>query len=52
VILMTAYGTPEVIQGALDLGVDRVIGKPFEMHDLSDMVVEAWASRQISAGRA
>ena len=47
VVLMTAYGTPEVIQGALDLGVDRVISKPFEMHDLSSMIVEAWAARQI-----
>jgi CheY-like chemotaxis protein len=52
VILMTAYGTPEVIQGALDLGVDRVISKPFEMHDLSGMVVETWASRQIPTEHA
>jgi DNA-binding response OmpR family regulator len=47
VILMTAFGTPEVIQGALDLGVDRVISKPFEMHDLSDVVVGACGSRQL-----
>jgi len=45
VILMTAYGTPEVIQEAIDLGVDRVIIKPFEMHDLSTLVAEAWRSR-------
>src|SRR5690242_18145707 len=25
IILMTAYGTPEVVQGALDLGVFRVV---------------------------
>ena len=52
VILMTAFGTPEVIQGALDLGVDRVISKPFDMHDVSEMVVETWASRQIPTKHA
>ncbi len=38
VILMTAYGTPEVMQGALDLGAFRVVGKPFEMNDLAALV--------------
>jgi two-component system response regulator HydG len=45
VILMTAYGTPEVTEGALDLGVCRVMSKPFEMHDLNGVLLEAWASR-------
>jgi DNA-binding NtrC family response regulator len=34
VILMTAYGTPEVTRGAYDLGVYAVLSKPFDMHDL------------------
>ena len=45
VLMMTAFGTPEVIEQALALGVSRVIEKPFEMHDLEAMVVEACAAR-------
>ena len=41
VILMTAFGTPEVIDGALDLGVHRVLHKPFEMHGLESLLREA-----------
>jgi len=41
VILMTAFGTPEVVQGALDLGAYCVLAKPFEMHDLAHLVAEA-----------
>jgi two-component system response regulator AtoC len=44
IILMTAYGTPEVLQGALDLGAYCVINKPFEMNVLSPLVTEAHAS--------
>jgi DNA-binding NtrC family response regulator len=44
VILMTAYGAPEVTNGALDLGVYRVVSKPFEMHDLKELLLEACAS--------
>ncbi|MBI3490856.1 MAG: response regulator [Acidobacteria bacterium] len=45
VILMTAFGTPEVVRGALDLGAFRVVSKPFEMHDLADLVAQANAAR-------
>lgn len=45
VILMTAFGTPEVVKGALDLGAFRVLHKPFEMDDLASVVLEAHASR-------
>ena len=45
IILMTAFGTPEVLQGALDLGAYRVINKPFEMHAVSPLVTQAHASR-------
>jgi DNA-binding NtrC family response regulator len=41
VILMTAFGSPEVVQGALDLGAYRVLSKPFEMQDLAHLVSEA-----------
>ena len=41
VILMTAFGTPEIVQAALDLGVYRVITKPFEMPELADLVSQA-----------
>jgi DNA-binding NtrC family response regulator len=42
---MTAFGTPEVVRGALDLGAYRVVNKPFEMQDLANLVAEAGASR-------
>lgn len=40
VILMTAYSTPEVAQGALDLGAVRVVNKPFEMSDVATLVAQ------------
>ncbi|HZT75911.1 MAG TPA: response regulator [Vicinamibacterales bacterium] len=46
IILMTAYGTPEVVRGALELGAYRVVSKPFEMHDVASLVAEAAAARQ------
>jgi two-component system response regulator (stage 0 sporulation protein F) len=44
IILMTAYGTPEVVQGAIDLGAFRVVGKPLEMSDVSALVACASAA--------
>ena len=41
VVLMTAFGTPEVVKGALDLGVYHVLHKPFEMDDLESLLREA-----------
>lgn len=43
VILMTAFGSPEVVQGALDLGAYRVINKPFDMSAMADLVARAHA---------
>jgi DNA-binding response OmpR family regulator len=37
-ILMTAHGSPELRQGALELGADRVIDKPFQIDDLAALV--------------
>jgi len=45
VILMTAFGTPEVAKGALDLGAYRVVNKPIEMSDLGTLVQQAYASK-------
>ena len=45
VILMTAYGTAEVVKGALDLGAYRVVSKPFEVNDMASLVTEALAAR-------
>ena len=45
VILMTAYGTPEVARGALELGAFRVISKPFELRDMAGMVLLAHSQR-------
>ena len=41
VVLMTAFGTPEVTQGALNLGAYRVMSKPFDMHGLDTLVRDA-----------
>lgn len=38
VILMTAYGTPEIAQAALDRGAFKVLQKPFEMQDVTALV--------------
>ena len=45
VILMTAFGTPEVAKAALELGAYRVVPKPFEMHDLEPLLLAACRSR-------
>ena len=44
VILMTAFGTPEITRAALDLGVYQVLNKPFDMHDLQSLLVQACES--------
>ena len=38
VIMMTAFGTPDVTAGALTLGASKVLNKPFNMHDLEVVV--------------
>jgi DNA-binding NtrC family response regulator len=41
VLMMTAYGTPEITKGALELGAYRVMNKPFDMHGLESLIREA-----------
>jgi DNA-binding NtrC family response regulator len=48
IILMTAFGTPEVVRGALDLGAFRVVSKPFEMDDVAHLVAEAAIAKRQS----
>jgi DNA-binding NtrC family response regulator len=45
VVMMTAYGTPEMTEGALALGAYRVVDKPFDMRALESLVVEAHDAR-------
>ena len=44
VVLMTAFGTPEVVQGALSLGAYRVLTKPFDMHGVEGLITEAYGA--------
>ena len=44
VVMMTAYGTPTLQAGALELGVSRVVTKPLEMSDLTALVRQAYES--------
>ena len=46
VVMITAFGTPEVISGALKLGAFRVVVKPFDVHDMVDAVGRARESVQ------
>jgi hypothetical protein len=41
--------TPEVTKGALNLGAYQVMHKPFELHDLEPLLVEAFTSSRPQA---
>jgi DNA-binding NtrC family response regulator len=41
VIMMTAFGTPEMIASALAFGAARVVPKPFDVHDMARLVAGA-----------
>jgi DNA-binding NarL/FixJ family response regulator len=45
-VVVTAVGRPEVVRAAIDLGAFCVIGKPFEMQTIGELVAEAAASRR------
>jgi DNA-binding NtrC family response regulator len=47
VVMMTAFGTPEVTAGALKLGAYRVVAKPFDVHDMVELVTLAHASTRL-----
>jgi DNA-binding NtrC family response regulator len=44
VILMTAYGSPDLAQEAQSLAVDRVVDKPFDLEEVVRLVREALGS--------
>jgi DNA-binding NtrC family response regulator len=48
VVLMTAYGTPDLREGALNIGACRLIDKPVDMDDLAGIVEHAFESCRIS----
>jgi DNA-binding NtrC family response regulator len=45
VVMMTAFGTPEMTARAKSLGVYDVIAKPFDVAMIPDLLVEAYRSR-------
>ena len=47
VVLMTAYGSPEVVQGAMQLGACRVVDKPFDMDDVEPMIRNAYQAMRL-----
>jgi len=40
VVMMSAYGTPDIIERAQALGVQRFLDKPFEMESLKNLVTD------------
>jgi DNA-binding NtrC family response regulator len=44
VVMMTAFSTPEMADAALRIGAYRVVPKPFEVHDIAALVLEAHGS--------
>jgi DNA-binding NtrC family response regulator len=44
VVMMTAYGTADVVAEAIRLGAVCVVNKPIEMQDVADLVSRARAS--------
>ena len=41
VVLMTAFSTPDVVRGALDLGAVSVLSKPFDMEEIAGLLADA-----------
>jgi two-component system response regulator AtoC len=44
IILMTAFGTPELVDHALQLGAFEVLNKPFELNELAPLILGALAA--------
>jgi two-component system NtrC family response regulator len=47
VVLMTAYGGPDVVQGALDRGAYCVVDKPFDIHQVEPLVRDAYQAARL-----
>lgn len=50
VILMTAFGTPDVVEAALGLGAAQVLNKPFDLATLESVVLAADAHARAFGG--
>jgi len=46
VIMMTAFSTAEMADAAHRIGAYRVVAKPFEVHDMANLVLEAYTSKR------
>jgi DNA-binding NtrC family response regulator len=47
VVMMTAYGSPDIVRRATELGAFRVLNKPVELRDLAALVEAAFQSRPL-----
>jgi DNA-binding NtrC family response regulator len=47
VVLMTAYGTPEITDAALRMGAFAVLAKPFDLHNLEALLRNAQRAAQV-----
>jgi two-component system, NtrC family, response regulator AtoC len=45
VVMMTAFGTAEITAGALKRGAYQVVSKPFDVHDMVNLVEQAYMSK-------
>jgi DNA-binding NtrC family response regulator len=45
IIMMTAFGTSELFQQAVQHGAYRVISKPFELDEVAELVLQAYFAR-------
>lgn len=45
VVMMTAFGTPQMAEDARALGVFDVVAKPFDVRVLEDVIVKAYQSK-------
>lgn len=49
-VLVTAYGTPEILKGASEMGFNAVLPKPFTPADLRGVVDKALAGKALGGG--
>jgi two-component system response regulator (stage 0 sporulation protein F) len=52
IIVMTAYGSPELEAEARQLGIDGYVKKPFIMEDMKKLITKTVAERSSSARRS
>lgn len=45
VVMMTAFGTPDILAGARELGAFDVVSKPFDVHGIERVLLDAHAAQ-------